>query len=360
MSIAEASMAEGFDVVIGYGELGGIDPSFLENKGFKIYFVPMDRGGMNILKEIRTLHSLWHLLKDVNPDVLHLVTIKPYLYGGLVARLTHVPSVVSAVAGLGSLFIQNNFRSRFLRILLYPVYRLAFGHPNQFVIVQNQEDKNFLVEWGVLDPKKVYLLRGSGVNISKFKKLEEPEGKPIVCFAGRLLRDKGVYDFVSAARLLKEREVKAHFWLAGDKDLKNPSGLKTKELEYLRKEGIVEVLGYKKDIATLYASSHIVCLPSYREGLPKSLAEAAAASRAVVTTDVPGCRDTIIPKKSGLLVPVKDSQKLADALQWLIEHPEERIAMGKAGRKLAESDFAIEKIVIKHLDIYRILMKHNK
>ena len=360
MPIAEASMAKGFNVVIGYGELGGIDPSFLKNKGFKVYFVPMDRGGINPLKELKTLYSLWSLFQKVRPDVLHLVTIKPYLYGGLIARLTHIPSVVSAIAGLGSLFIKEDFRSKFIRVLLHPIYRLAFGHPNQCVIVQNQEDENFLVAWGVLNPKKVYLIRGSGVNISKFTKFEEPDGKPIVCFAGRLLGDKGVNDFVSAARLLKERGVQARFWLAGDKDFKNPSGLKTKDLDYLHKEGAVEVLGYKKDIATLYAKSHIVCLPSYREGLPKSLIEAAAASRAVVTTDVPGCRDSIIPNKTGLLVPVKDSKKLADALQWLIEHREERIAMGKAGRRLAERDFVINKIVNKHLNIYQHLLENNK
>ena len=146
-----------------------------------------------------------------------------------------------------------------------------------------------------------------GVKIKNFTKLEESKDIITVCFLGRLLRDKGVYEFISAARLIKNRGVKARFWLAGDEDIDNPSGLNKKDLKDIKKEGIVEVLGYQKDIPQLYASAHIICLPSYREGLPKSLIEAAAASRAIVTTDVSGCRDAIIPNKTGLLVPPPDS-----------------------------------------------------
>lgn len=316
----------------------------------------MQRGGTNPLQELRSLYSIWRLYRSLQPDLVHLVTIKPYLYGGLVARLARVPGVVSAVAGLGSLFIRMDWRSRLFRALLYPIYRLAFGHPNQSVIVQNRDDASVLVNWGVLDPLKIKLLRGSGVDLSAFTQLEEPSGVPTVCFAARLLRDKGVYDFVAAARLLSERGIEARFWLAGDADTKNPTGLTESELQSLRNEGVVEVLGYQKDIPALYAKAHFVCLPSYREGLPKALVEAAAASRAVVTTDVPGCRDAIVPNESGLLVPVQAPEKLADALQRLIENPLERVAMGKAGRKQAEKEFAIEKIVQGHLEIYKELM----
>ena len=147
--------------------------------------------------------------------------------------------------------------------------------------------------------------------------------------------------------------------LAGDLDINNPTGLNLDDLKKIKDGGHVKILGYQKDISILYTKSHIICLPSYREGLPKSLIEAAAASRAVVTTDVPGCRDAIIPNKTGLLVPAKDSQKLADALQWLIENPKERIAMGKEGRKFAEKEFPIEKIIQNHLDIYEDLLSNS-
>lgn len=357
LPIAEASKAQGFEVTIGYGELGGADPKLLEQQGFKVYYVPMNRGGINPLKDLKTINYIWQLFKKETPDIVHLVTIKPYLYGGILARLAKVPSLVSAVSGLGSLFVHNNLSSRFIRFLLYPIFRLAFNHPNQNIIFQNEDDAKVLIRWGVLSKNKIRLIKGSGTKIDKFTQLNELNKIPTISFVARLLRDKGVYDFISAAKLLKKRGVKARFCLAGDLDMKNPSGINTKNLNYLKAEGDVEFLGYQKDIVKLYANSHIICLPSYREGLPKVLVEAAAASRATVTTDVPGCRDAIIPNKTGLLVPIKNPIKLADALQRLLNNPEERIAMGKAGRQLAEKEFKIEKIVKSHLDIYQELIR---
>jgi glycosyltransferase involved in cell wall biosynthesis len=357
LRIAQAALLEGYKVTIGYGELGSVTSNMLAQSSISIHFVPMRRGGMNPLQEIQSLYFIWRLFHKVQPDLVHLVTVKPYLYGGIVARLTRVSGVISAVAGLGSIFVRNDWRSQLFRATLYPIFRLAFGHVNQYVIVQNQHDSNVLVNWGVIDPKKVWLLRGSGVDLSAFTQPDEVDGVPVVCFAARLIRDKGVYDFVSAARLLRERGINARFWLAGETDTKNPTGLTESEFQELRNEGLIEVFGYQKDISSLYAKAHIICLPSYYgEGIPKSLIEAAAASRAIVTTDHPGCRDAIIPNKSGILVPIKSPGKLADALHWLIEHPLERVAMGKAGRALAESEFTIEKIVNGHLEIYQKLL----
>ena len=184
--------------------------------------------------------------------------------------------------------------------------------------------------------EKVCLIKGSGVNLRDFTNLEEPTGIPVVCFAARLLRDKGVNEYFLAAKLIKERGINAKFLIVGDLDSKNPSGLDLKDLKKLKSQKIVKFLGYINDIPKLYSRSNIICLPSYREGLPKSLVEAAAASRAVVTTDVAGCKDAIIPNKTGILVPVRDHKKLANALQWLIQNPQKRISMGKEGRKFAE------------------------
>lgn len=356
LPIAEASKSRGFDVVIAYGEHGGADPKLLERKGFKVLLVSMERGGTNLLRDLRTFFLIWTLFKSERPNIVHLVTIKPYLYGGIIARLTGVSSLVSAVSGLGTIFIHKDFKSKFLRFLLYPLYHFAFNHSNQTVIVQNQEDANLLESWGVLNLNKVQLLRGSGVNLDNFIDLEEHDATPVVCFVARLLVDKGVYEFVSAAQILKKRGVRARFCLAGGLDNKNNTGLNSNDLNKLKEEGFVEVLGYQKDIPKLYAKSHIVCLPSYREGLPKSLIEAAAASRAVITTDVPGCRDAIEPNISGLLVPVMNDKALADAIHDLIKNPEKRKNMGKAGRFLAEKEFRIEKIVDAHIRIYEDLI----
>ena len=358
LELAITAKNMGYKVKVAFGELDA-DTKFLNDIEIESIHVPIQRGGTNIIKDIRSMYSLWNLFRKVRPEIVHLVTIKPYLYGGIMARLSNVPCVVSAVSGLGSLFIHKNFINRFLSLLIRPIYKLAFNHFNKIAIFQNQEDAKVLMKWGVLKSKKVRLIRGSGVKIEEFTELKELDQTPVVCFAARLINDKGVHDFVSAARLLSKRGVKAKFYLAGDLDIKNPSGLNTQELEKLKEDKNIEVLGHQKNIANLYAKSNIVCLPSYREGLPKALMEAAAASRAVVTTDVPGCRDAIIPNKTGLLSPVKNPEKLADALQWLIEHPKERVAMGRAGRQLAETEFQIEKIIKKHLDIYKELISNK-
>ena len=362
LPIAKAALAKGYDVSIGYGELRGADPKQLKKLGFNVYFIPMQPGGVNLIKDLKTFYFIWNFLRKLKPDIVHLVTIKPYLYGGIASRILGVPCLVSAVSGLGTLFIDSGLRSKILRLLLYPVYKLAFNHSNQIIILQNKSDLDILIKWGVLNSSKVRLLKGSGVILKKFTKLNEPSGIPNICFAARLLRDKGVYEFISAAKIFKKKGITANFYLAGDLDTNNPTGLNPNDLENIKKDGFVKILGFHKDIPSLYANSNIICLPSYREGFPKSLMEAAAARRAVVTTNVPGCRDVIIPNKTGLIVPLKNPKKLADALEWLIKNPKERIKMGIAGRKLAEEEFQIEKFVSEHINIYQNLLEniHNE
>jgi glycosyltransferase involved in cell wall biosynthesis len=356
LPIALAAQSAGYVVTVAFGEKGKACLANLESHGFDCLHAPIRPGGVNPFAELWSLLSIWRLFLVKKPDLVHLVTIRPYLYGGIAARMAHVPAVISAVAGLGSMFIREDIYGRLFRRLLNPLFRSAFGHKNQVVIVQNLSDRDALVEWGVLDPSSARLLRGSGVDLMGFLKLSEVAGTPIVAFAARLLRDKGVNEFILAARLLRTRGVQARFWLIGDADPSNPTSITQQELLAWKSEGVVQVLGYRDDIEDLFAQSHIVCLPSYREGLPKTLIEAAAAGRAVVTTDVPGCRDAIIPNETGLLVSVRDAESLADALQWLIEHPRERAEMGRAGRALAEREFGIEKIVDAHLKIYQELL----
>ena len=269
-----------------------------------------------------------------------------------------MPSVVSAISGLGSMFIDESFKNNFLRILFYPLYKFAFNHSNQFIVIQNYDDAKLLQNWGVLNFNKIRFVNGSGVNLKKFSMIKELNTKlPIVCFAARLLRDKGIYEFVSAAEILNKLGISARFIVAGDIDLKNPTSLNLEEFKNLKENKNIEMIGYHKDISKLFEQSNIICLPSYREGFPKSLIEAAAAGRAVITTDVPGCRDAIVPNKTGILVPPKNSKKLANAIQYLIENPTLRFSMGKAGRELAEKEFQIESIIQSHLDIYDDLLK---
>lgn len=356
LDILIAAKKRGYQVKIAYGELGSSTTQILLDKDIECFKVRLNRRSINPFQELLSIFSICQIFYQLKPDIVHLITIKACLYGGIAARLTKVPCVVSAIAGLGILFDSKKRFNLILRKLLYPFFCVAFNHPNQIVIVQNLEDKKVLIKWGVLYSKKICLFPGSGEDLSKYTDLVEQKGIITICFASRLLHNKGVFDFISAAKILTKRGVKAKFFLAGSLDAGNPNSLTKKELEDIVKDQTVEFLGYQNDVPSLYAKSHIVCLPSYYgEGLPKALIEAASASRAIITTDHPGCRDAIIPNETGLLVPIKDPQKLANALQRLIENPQERVRMGKAGRKFAEEKFPIKKIVQGHLDIYNSL-----
>jgi glycosyltransferase involved in cell wall biosynthesis len=350
LSVALIARNRGYSVCV--ATIAGTCSSVIRSYGFSHYVVPLNRSGKNIIFESYSFFSMLRLFWKVKPDILHLVTIKPVLYGGLAARLSPVGGVVSAVSGLGYVFTASGRKAAFMRKLVAFLYRLAFGKDNLRVIFQNPDDRDVLLNAGALNVSKVRMIRGSGVDLGQYQALPEPEGLPVVCMAARLLRDKGVQEYVEAVRLLHKRGVRAVFKLAGDVDPGNPTSITAADLSAWKQEGLLDVLGYRSDVAQLFAASHVVVLPSYREGLPKVLIEAAACGRAVVTTDVPGCRDAIEPDVTGLLVPVKDAAALADAIQRLIEDEALRKRMGAAGRLLAEREFAIEKVVQQHLDIY--------
>ncbi|MGY2313639.1 glycosyltransferase family 4 protein [Pseudomonas sp. SDO5522_S412] len=353
LAVAKGAQTAGYKVHVAC--MPGAAVAAIKAQGFKFYPLPLSRSGRNPLAELGLMFSMWKLLWRLRPDVLHLVTIKPVLYGGVAARFAPVKGVVTAISGLGFVFLSKGVKASLVRQLVSAFYRLALGKRNLRSIFQNPDDRDLLLAMGGLTEAKVVMIRGSGVDLALYAHVPEPEGLPIVCLAARLLRDKGVVEYVEAARLLSKRGVQARFQLIGDVDPGNPATVTKAELDAWRQEGVVELLGYRDDIAQLFSSANIVTLPSYREGLPKVLVEAAACGRAVITTDVPGCRDAIDPGVTGLLVPVRDAHALADQLQVLIEDPALRRQLGAAGRKLAVKAFAIEKIVDQHLEVYRQL-----
>jgi glycosyltransferase involved in cell wall biosynthesis len=359
LQIAMAAQSAGHTIYLVYGELGNANKADLVSRGFELRYVPIQRGGTNPLADLWSVFLLWHLFRRVRPDLVHLVTIKPILYGGIVARLVRVPAVVSSIAGLGSVFVgRKGFKAAFLHSIVKLILRLALRHPHQALIFQNTDDRDRILAITDVPLSQAKLIRGSGIDLAACPVLPEPTGVPIVVIASRLLRDKGVLEFVAAARLLRERGVLADFWLIGAPDLVNPASVTLKEVNAWKVEGVVKCLGHRLDVPLLYAKAHIVTLPSYYgEGLPKSLIEAAACGRAVVTTDMPGCRDAIEPGVSGLLVKPRDAVALADALERLIRDAALRQAMGKAGRALAEREFGIEKVVATHMQIYRELLE---
>lgn len=354
LPIAVQAKREGFDVHVAGSQGSRVDE--IIDGGFQYHQISLSRSGQNPIKELVTLFQLITLFLRIKPDLLHLVTIKPVLYGGIAARLSGIKSVVSAVSGLGTVFIANSAMARIRLVLVKRLYKSAFKHKNLAVIFQNPTDRDDLLSSGLLAEEQVNIIRGAGVDLSDYPYTPEPDGIPVVVMAARLLRDKGVFEFVEAARMLKKRQIPIIMQLIGKPDFGNPTSITNLELEQWKQEGNVELLGYRTDIAQQYGQANIVCLPSYREGLPKSLLEAAACGRAVITTDVPGCRYAITDGVTGVLVPVKNAEAIADAIQKLIDNATLRHSMGLAGRKLAEQAFDIHIIVRQHLDIYNRLL----
>lgn len=355
LPLAVAARESGFDVHVATPSGPGVDA--VRAAGFPHHPLPLNRSGMNPLRELGGLLAVVRLFRRLRPQLVHLVTIKPVIYGGLAARFTGVPGVVAAVSGLGFLFTRRGGRASWRLALTRWLYRLALGHRNLRVIFQNPEDAAEITAATGLPPAHGVLIRGSGVRLSDYPCVVEPQGRPVVVMAARLLHDKGVAEFVRAARLLRDRGIAARFVLAGAPDPGNPSACTVGELASWREEGIVEFPGYCPDIPALFAASHVVVLPSYREGLPKVLIEAAACGRPTVTTDVPGCRDAVQSDRTGLLVPVGDVGALADAIGRLLADAGLRQRMGLAGRTWAEQAFDIEDVIQRHLEIYEPLLR---
>jgi glycosyltransferase involved in cell wall biosynthesis len=233
--------------------------------------------------------------------------------------------------------------------------RLLVNPRGSRVVFENPDDRDAMIAAGWVRAADAALIRGAGVDLATFDAAPEPEGVPIVALTARMLRDKGIGEFVEAARILRREGVPARFILAGAPDPGNRAAIPEETLRAWAAEGAVEYLGFQADVPALLRQSAIVCLPSYREGLPKALLEALAAARPIVTTDVPGCRETVIPGVNGLLVPTRDPSALAAALGALLRDPARRKTMGAAGRRLAETEFSNARVVAETLRVYRDL-----
>jgi len=355
LPIAISAIKEGCEVHIFTKVTSQLD--VLERSGLIVHNAKLTRkkSGVKILIE---LFEIFSNIRKIKPDIVHLVTIKPVLLGGLASRILRIPAVVSAISGLGFVYSSSGLFSEIRRKLISFLYYVALGHNNQKVIFQNIDDQNRLVSINNKLADKSLLIPGSGVNLSLYSVKDIDAGIPIVMFAGRLLESKGVKEFVRSAELLNKNISRARFVLVGDIDPSNPESITKLDLDQWRKDGHVEIWGYRADMHNVIPLASVVVLPSYYgEGLPKVLIEAAACGRAVITTDHPGCRDAIESNVTGLLVPVKDAQTLADSIENLISNPEKCMKMGEAGRKLAEEKFDVQYVTERHISIYKNLLK---
>lgn len=350
LPLALAAQGEGFDVHVATPLSDDVEK--IRTAGFAFHAIPLTRRGAHMGEELASVIALYSLYRRIKPDLVHLVTIKPVLYGGIAARLASVPAVVSAVTGLGYVFIAQGLKASLLRTAVKGTYRFALGYANGRVIFQNPDDRSSFLMSRLVDARQTVLIKGSGVDMAQFSPAPEPPGAPLVVFAARMLWDKGVGEFVDAARWLCDRGIKARFALVGDTDSGNPAAVPKSQLEGWQQSGVVEWWGQHANMPMIFAKAHIVCLPSYREGLPKVLIEAAASGLPIVTTDVPGCREIVRHSENGLLVPVRDVVALAETLRRLIEDAELRRRMGAKGREIAVAEFSVERVVRETLDVY--------
>jgi len=325
---------------------------FLENLGFIVHKLDISRSGTSIVKEFQSIIEIYKAIKCVNPEIVEFLTIKPVLYGGIISKLLPPRKKVFYITGLGYVFIQNGFKDIVVRNIVKSLYRIALSGKSTSVITENIFDKSLLNSLNILDNTQIKVIKGAGVDLKKYAYSEENDDRVTVVMASRLLRDKGVYEYLEAAKIIKEKGLNVNFELYGDSDEGNPTAVTKDELEQIQEGGYVQVNGFTSNVANVFSNSNIIVLPSYREGFPKVLVEAAACGRAIVTTDVPGCRDAIEVNITGLLCKVKDAQSLASAIEKLVLNTTLRNEMGKAGRVLAEREFSINKILLEHFNTY--------
>ena len=326
----------------------------IEKAGFKLHTIPLSRRGKNVLQDVRTFLSIFSLIRHTRPNVVHLFTIKPVIYGGIAARILGVKAVISTITGLGHVFITQGPINSLVRVLVVSLYRIATGHSNSRVIVQNSGDAETLVRVGAVHCEKIRLVPGSGVDLTNFPVTQEPDDIPLVILPSRLIWDKGVGEFAKAANAIEKRGISCRFALVGDTRASNPRAVPEKIIREWVGEGFLEWWGRRTDMPEVYAQSAIVCLPTtYGEGVPKVLIEAAASSRAIVATNIAGCREIVQHGGNGLLVPPRDSDALVEALIELISDPERRAKMGRKGREIVSAGMTEEHVIASTLDVYR-------
>ncbi|MGD0004313.1 MAG: glycosyltransferase family 4 protein [Anaerolineaceae bacterium] len=351
LSLAQALRGEGYEVVL-------ISPPgkythCLEEAGFRWKPFPLSRRGTNPLAELATVWRLRNLYRMEKPDIVHHFTIKCVLYGSLAAHTSGIPirGIINAITGLGFVFIGRGWREGGLRRLVKALYRVALK--NTQVVFQNVDDRALFFDLGLVAENQACLIPGSGVDTSRFVVEPDQPEPALVVLAARMLWDKGVGEFVEAAKILKEQGVVARFALVGDTDPNYPTCVPEQQLNEWQSAGIVEWWGWQDDMLAVYSRAHIVCLPSYREGLPRTLAEAAACGRALVATDVPGCRSIVRQGENGFLVPVRNGKALAEALRTLILDASLRKKMGHCGREIVVREYSTEKVLADTLKLYK-------
>ena len=323
----------------------------IKDLGVQTFDLPDHTNAYNMFLHLSIMRSIKKAIQQTQPDIVHAITIRHAFYTGIAARFMGYKPLVLTVAGLGSLFSRKTFKASFLRLIAKPLLRFAFDRSGVFLVFQNPDDQKALIDNGIVKAKRTTVIKGSGVDIKAFQPAPIiQDNKSVIVFASRLLKEKGIAEFVAAARLLKDR---ADFVVAGDVYAKNPHSLTREEIQAWHDEGVIEWLGQYSDMASLFSRSSLVVLPSYYgEGVPKVLLEAMACGRAIITTDLPGCRETVDHESNGLLIPGQDVDALVKAITHMLDNPTLLKSYGEAGRKKVEGEFTTGAVVEQTLSVY--------
>ncbi len=354
LDLARAARDAGFDVTIAtrvtdHGKQ-------IQEEGFHLIPISLFRRSRNPLRELSAIAELVGIYRCVRPHLVHHVAMKPILYGSLAAWVAQVPATLNAFAGLGYLFTNSERQRGGLHWLMTAALRSAIGRSGSTVLFQNEADRDELVQTGIVRLSHTRVIAGSGIDVTAFSVKPSPQGTPLVVLPSRMLWDKGVGEFVQAARILKGKGVDARFVLVGRCDEDNPADIGWEQLSRWVGEGTIEWWGHRNDMSAVYEGATLVVLPSYREGLPKVLLEAAACGKAIIATDVPGCRDIVQDEVNGVLVPPRDSSTLAMSIANLLLDPHAREAMGVRSREMAVAKWAGPKISEQVLGLYHELL----
>ena len=354
LPVARAARDAGWDVIVAT-RVGKHGERILK-EGFRLIPIRLRRRSLAPWRELMAIAELLRIYRRERPDLVHHVAMKPVFHGSLAAAIAGVPSVVNALAGMGYVFASSGLEARLLRPLVKTAFRWLLDRPNSRLILQNPDDVAAMTD-GTVAAERVALIRGSGVDTRAFAPVEEPGGTPVAVMVSRMLWDKGVGELVEAARLLRQRDVPLRVVLVGASDPENPTSIPERQLRDWDAAGDIAWWGERSDIAKIWANSHIAVLPSYYEGLPKSLLEAASSARPMIGTDRSGCTEVVHDGVTGLLVPPRDAERLADALERLARDPDLRRRMSAAARALVERELSEDVVVAQTLALYRSLAR---
>ena len=351
---ARAARDLGYEVVVATNINGHADE--IRREGFRVVPLPSMREARGPLGYLAALIRLVLLYRRERPDLIHHISLAPTLFGSIAVLLAGIEHSLATMTGLGFVFTSKGLRPGSIRAVIKPILRWVLSRQSHDMIFQNRDDLDFFVQKGIIRPEQAHLVRGSGVDTAALRPTPEPEGPITAIFVGRMLRTKGVGEIIEAARLLREKSAGVRIVLVGKPDPHNPESIGESEIRRWQDQGLIEWWGYLDDIAAVWAQAHIALLPSYREGLPKSLLEAAACGRPMIAADVPGCREIVRQDETGLLVPRQNAQALAEAITTLATDAALRQRMGRAARHLVEECFSDTVIAAEMKELYQTIL----